>query len=298
MSQIDVRRNYMDGDILLASDLDAFLDDIEAFLNVTKINDDNIQDGGITASSKLADATITTAKIGNSQVTVDKLASDSVTTVKILDANVTTAKIADANVTTAKILDANVTPAKLAVGAFNKAHQLTLGATYTVGSGNFAVPADVSTLIIECCGGGGTGQTGAADSGGAGAGGGASKVVTKIISVTPSASVPYVVGASDQATSFNGVVLSSAGRSPDLLGAGIDGGGSTDTGITGGRGATGYLTGVSGTAGSNTAVPSSGGAGGVGYGAGGGGGAAGSTFLAIPGAAGGAGAPGIMYIWY
>lgn len=123
MAQIDVRRLYADGDILLGADLDAFLDDIEAFLNTTKINDDNIQNNSITASSKLADASInaaklqtdavTTAKILDANVTAAKLASDSVTTAKILDANVTASKLASDSVTTAKILDANVTKAKL-----------------------------------------------------------------------------------------------------------------------------------------------------------------------------------------
>jgi hypothetical protein len=154
MAQIDVRRLYADGDILLGSDLDAFLDDVETFLNITKINDDNIQDNSITASSKLADATVTAAKLASNSVTtakindlavttakindlavttakVDalaitaaKLAADAVETAKIKDLNVTagklaadaveTAKIKDANVTTAKIADANVTSDKIA----------------------------------------------------------------------------------------------------------------------------------------------------------------------------------------
>ncbi len=56
MATLNVRREYADGDILLESDLDAFLDDIETFLNVTKIDDDNIQDLGITGSTKLKNA--------------------------------------------------------------------------------------------------------------------------------------------------------------------------------------------------------------------------------------------------
>lgn len=105
MAQIDVRRLYADGDILLGADLDAFLDDIEAFLNTTKINNDNIQNNSITASDKLADASISAAKIQ----------SDAVTTAKILDANVTTAKIADDAVTAAKIADGAIdAAAKLA----------------------------------------------------------------------------------------------------------------------------------------------------------------------------------------
>jgi microcystin-dependent protein len=96
MATLVITKTYADGDILTEADLDAIKDDVEAFLNVTGINDDNIQTAGITASSKLIDATISTAKIANSAITAGKLAADSVTTVKILDANVTPAKLSAA----------------------------------------------------------------------------------------------------------------------------------------------------------------------------------------------------------
>lgn len=103
MATLDVTRNYADGEVLTEADLDAFLDDVETFLNVTKLNDDNLQNNGITGSLKLL----------TGSVTATKLASDSVTTVKILDQNVTTAKLADGAVTTVKIDDEAVTQAKL-----------------------------------------------------------------------------------------------------------------------------------------------------------------------------------------
>jgi len=114
MSTLDVRRNYADGDILYQSDLDAIVDDLETFLNVTKLTDDNIQDASITGSTKLIDATVTTGKLASSAVTTAKITDSAVTTAKIADSNVTTAKIADSNVTTAKIADSNVTTAKIA----------------------------------------------------------------------------------------------------------------------------------------------------------------------------------------
>ena len=114
MAQIDIRREYADGTILLEADLDAIVDDVETFLNVTKLNNDNLQDNSITASDKIADASITAAKLGTSCVTTAKINDAAVTTVKIADSNVTTAKIADSNVTTAKIADSNVTTAKIA----------------------------------------------------------------------------------------------------------------------------------------------------------------------------------------
>ncbi len=131
MATLNVTRSYQDGEVLVQADLDAFLDDIETFVNVTKINDDNIQNNGITGSLKLLTGSVTTSKIGFEAVTAIKLGADSVLTEKILDLNVTTAKIDDLAVTagklaadavtTAKILDTNVTTAKLADDAVTAA---------------------------------------------------------------------------------------------------------------------------------------------------------------------------------
>lgn len=107
MATISITKGWADGEILLEADLDAIKSGVETFLNTTKINDDNIQTSGITASSKLIDASISTAK----------LADSCVTTAKINDSGVTTAKINDSAVTTAKIAAANVTKAKLATAA-------------------------------------------------------------------------------------------------------------------------------------------------------------------------------------
>lgn len=100
MGTLDARRTYIDGSILFAADLDAIIDDIETFVNTTKLNDDNLQDQGITGSAKLIDAS----------VTAGKLASNAITTTKIADANVTTPKIADEAVTRAKIDDVERIP--------------------------------------------------------------------------------------------------------------------------------------------------------------------------------------------
>lgn len=114
MATITIRREYEDGEILFGSDIDAIIEDIETFLNTTRINDDNIQNAGITASDKLVDATVTASKLASNAVTTTKIMDANVTTAKIADSNVTTAKIADSNVTTAKIADSNVTTAKIA----------------------------------------------------------------------------------------------------------------------------------------------------------------------------------------
>ena len=127
MSSLSIPREYLDGNVLTQAELDDALDSVETFVNVTKINDDNIQNSGITASDKLLNASISEAKLGVNSVSTAKIQDSAVTTVKILDSAVTNAKIAtdavhaaqiqtDA-VVTAKILDANVTTAKLANNA-------------------------------------------------------------------------------------------------------------------------------------------------------------------------------------
>jgi microcystin-dependent protein len=98
MATLSITKQWANGEVLLEADLDYIKSDIETFLNTTKINDDNIQAGGITGSTKLVDLS----------VTVGKLATDSVSTAKILDSNVTTAKIADLNVTLAKLAAAAI----------------------------------------------------------------------------------------------------------------------------------------------------------------------------------------------
>lgn len=123
MSTLSITRSYNDGEVLVEADLDNICDDVETFVNTTKISDDNIQDSGITGSTKLLNqsvtaaklgsASVTTAKIDDLAVTAAKLAADSVTTAKILDANVTVAKLATDSVTTVKIVDSNVTTAKI-----------------------------------------------------------------------------------------------------------------------------------------------------------------------------------------
>lgn len=121
MAQLLTTRNYDDGEVLTRADLDAFLDDIETFLNTTKINDDNIQNAGINGALKLLNQSVTAAKLASDAVTNAKIENDAVTTVKILDSNVTTAKINDLAVTTAKINDLAVTTGKIADDAVTNA---------------------------------------------------------------------------------------------------------------------------------------------------------------------------------
>lgn len=109
MATLDVTRSYEDGQVLTEADLDAFLDDIEAFLNVTKITDDNVANNSITGSLKLLTGSVTAAKLATDSVTTIKIQDNAVTEPKILDGAVTTSKIDDEAVTTAKLAPSAIT---------------------------------------------------------------------------------------------------------------------------------------------------------------------------------------------
>jgi hypothetical protein len=83
MATLSVTRDYNDGDALTEAQLDSAFDSIETFLNTTKINADNLQDGAVTSD-----------KIGATAVSTAKLANGAVTTAKIEDAAITKAKLA------------------------------------------------------------------------------------------------------------------------------------------------------------------------------------------------------------
>lgn len=123
MPTLTITKTYQDGQVLNESDLDNIKDDVEAFLNTTKIDNDNIQADGILPTN--LDSTVTDGvtltrdgstkklKIKDAGVDTTQLATDAITTVKITDGNVTTAKIADSNITAAKIASSAVTTAKI-----------------------------------------------------------------------------------------------------------------------------------------------------------------------------------------
>ncbi len=210
MATLDVTRNYADGEVLTQADLDIFLDDIETFLNITKLNDDNLQNNGITGSTKLLTGSVTAAKLATNSVTTVKIQDGAVTTPKILDAAVTSDKILTDAVITAKILDANVTTSKLADGAVTS---VKLDPTFVSGltayssyiqfqdvttSGSFVVPAGIHHLGILAVGSGGGGQGGGREvnsAGTGGSGGGGSIPVIGIYTVTPGETLTATVPA-------------------------------------------------------------------------------------------------------
>ena len=117
MPLLTVTKTYADLQVLNESDLDNIKDSIETFINVTKLDGDNIQNlaitealiatGAVTETKIGADA-VTTSKIKALNVTAGKLAVDSVETAKIKDANVTLAKMAPDSVDSSKIVDGSV----------------------------------------------------------------------------------------------------------------------------------------------------------------------------------------------
>lgn len=119
MAQIAITKNYADGEILLEADLDEIKTDVETFLNTTKINDDNIQDGGITGTDKIAAGSVGEANLASSSVATAKIADSAVTTAKINDLAVTTAKVAAGAITYAKMTlsSGDIPTAKLAADA-------------------------------------------------------------------------------------------------------------------------------------------------------------------------------------
>jgi len=180
MGTLTITKEWADGDILLESDLDNIKDDVETFINVTKLDGDNLKTNAC-GTAQITDNSITTAKIPTSAVTGPKLNSnvadgtfleydgsaqnirikdDGVRTAKILDANVTAAKLATDSVETAKIKAANVTAAKLATDSVEtakiKAANVTrakleaLGHTVSSSSGTFTTASgsfvDVTSL--------------------------------------------------------------------------------------------------------------------------------------------------------
>lgn len=165
MATISTTRSYITGELLLDSDFDAFLNDIETFLNVTKVNDDNIQDSGLAASQKLANATITTVKLLDANVTVDKLDTGAVATAK-LDVNlVTTDKIAATTLLSGDLADEAITADKLAADVTPNIRPLSSISFMTPGSHSWTVPSNVYQLLIEGCGGGGGGGGGGGSAG-------------------------------------------------------------------------------------------------------------------------------------
>lgn len=117
MATLDFPRQYADGEILLAADIDAFLDSVEELVNTTGLDDDNIQPNGITASTKFVAESISSAKFEAGSVTASKLVDNILVTSDLADSAVTTGKIASATIDVAKFAADSIVTAGLASNA-------------------------------------------------------------------------------------------------------------------------------------------------------------------------------------
>ncbi len=141
-------RNYHDGEVYTQAEIDAPYDDIETFLNVTKINDDNIQNNGITGSLKLLTGSVSTGKIADQAITTSKLADEAVTAAKILDNTITETQMAPLSIGTPELIDLSVTTAKLAaavLAAINPAGAITAYGGTTAPTG--WLPCDGASVL-------------------------------------------------------------------------------------------------------------------------------------------------------
>lgn len=138
MPAFSMTKNWDDGTALTESQLDDIKTSVETFLNVTKLDSDNIQTGGIS-----------TAALATNAVTTIKITDLNVTTGKINDLAVTTGKINDLAVTTAKIDDLGVTTGKIAAGAVTQAKRASLDEVLSSSSGNFTMASTSYTDVTN-----------------------------------------------------------------------------------------------------------------------------------------------------
>lgn len=102
-------------------------------------------------------------------------------------------------------------------------------------SGNYTVPAGITSLLVECVGGGGAGRgypNSAQTTTGAGGGGGA--YAAKVVSVTPAASIAYTIGAGGAGNTGAGAAGGDTTWDTSVVVA--KGGSNTSTNTTGGAG--------------------------------------------------------------
>lgn len=127
MSQLSVRKTYEDGTDPTEQQLDDIRESIEEFFNVTKVNDDNIQDDGITGSDKLVDESVSAEKVASSAAETAKFQNGAVTAAKLAAGSVTTGKIAATNVTRAKMAAVNYAVSSDINTVFTSASETTVG---------------------------------------------------------------------------------------------------------------------------------------------------------------------------
>lgn len=145
-------KTYADGEVGFESDFDLIKSDLETALNVTRLDADNVQDGGVPGSAIIA-GSVTTAKIADASITPDKISSDSsvdanraVGTTQIVDGDIETAAFDSDAVTSAKLGSTNyATDAFASVSYIASSEEIIESCSLTVSSG---AVKDVWIIIV------------------------------------------------------------------------------------------------------------------------------------------------------
>ena len=108
MAQLSIDKTYADGTVPFELDLNNIRDAALELFNIIGINDDSLQDVGITASTKFQDDTVTALKVSSAALNSTNFANDNVN-ISIADLGVETADILNTNITTDKFLNETIT---------------------------------------------------------------------------------------------------------------------------------------------------------------------------------------------
>lgn len=83
MPLLTIDKQYDDGVVLTEAQLDAMVDSIETFVNITKLDSDNLQNQAV-IESKIASNAVTTAALAPGAVTGAKVSDGSITRAKLV----------------------------------------------------------------------------------------------------------------------------------------------------------------------------------------------------------------------
>lgn len=123
MPALSITKTYADNQVLNESDLDNIINDVENFMNTTKLDNVNIQTNGI-LTANIADEAITAAKIA-AAVAGDGLAGGAGTALSV---NVDDSTI-EIDSDTLRVKDAGIGPAKLAAVNLESSGKVTRSTT-------------------------------------------------------------------------------------------------------------------------------------------------------------------------
>ena len=148
MAQLNIDKTYADGSTPFALDLDNIRDALLELFNIEGINDDSLQDIGITASTKFQDDTVTALKVSSAALNATNFANDNVS-ISVADLGVETADIPDLSIITDKFLNDTITGEDFADDdiAYDKIAESTVTTDGSdPGTGNFVLSAEQTSV--------------------------------------------------------------------------------------------------------------------------------------------------------